>query len=248
MEAAEVGSAVVVLVEVAGSVEAAELGPAAGFLEVAEHDLPSGVRRHSAVPVAERRVVQGRRLRVLAQALAVLRGRMSEEETSAARTDLRRSLDRDRTSALVPAIVLRRRRALGQAQELAKELPIVLASRNDRLSCQGLAAERLARDCRIKEPVCKTAQPIDRRLCKIVAVISAIACRRDARTGRIIGKTCKAIAKTRETTIVKTGRTGLTTTSTITATGITAAGTAVGIPERAGATCGTTIRSRPRSV
>lgn len=56
------------------------------------------------------------------------------------------------------------------------------------------------------------------------------------------------IAKIGETTIVKTGKVGPMDTSIITEAGITAVGMVVGIPEPAGATCGTTTRLQRRSV
>lgn len=178
-----VGSAAAVLVEVADLAEAELLVPAVGFLEVVEHDPPLGVRLHSAVPVAEQQAVRDRRLRVLDRALAVPLDRMPEAEMLAAQIDLRRSLDRDRTSALALAIVLRRCRALGQVQareldrargspivpvpERAKELPIGPASHSDRLNCRDSAVARLARVCRIKGPAFKTARRTVRSRFKI---------------------------------------------------------------------------------
>ena len=230
-------------------------------------DRPRGHRLRQHVRQRHR----GHPFRVLDRVSAVVIGQVLVEETLEA---IVRALAEER--GIVPtlgavaqlAIVLRhcpalgRERALVPAQELETDQardrgsPIGLASRSNRgIACRD-SARPLARersevrsriDCRTKGHEFKTAWPIGRRW-RIDETTSAIVCRMADRTGKTdkvivnrIAATAKTIAKIGATTIAKTGRIGR---ATITTAGITA----VGIPEQAGATCGTTIRSRPRSV
>ena len=100
---------------------------------------------------------------------------------------------------------------------------------------------RLRIVCRIKERAYRTAWRIGRTHWKTADPTSATACQTAGKIGNKIEVTDKTIDRIGETTTVKTGRTSR---RRIMAIGITA----VGIPAKAGTTCGTIIPPRQQSA